>query len=159
VVSHDPDYHDGKLLKFELLEDEGVRAPQDSVETFRKDTPLAQKFTGIDRQLTAAAEMAKSQPKGIYSVTMEFPSERKALEELVQAKAEAKDILRMTFIETKVRMKAPWLLTLYFEVTEKQAELLKQHYPTGTMAYIGKATVETVKGTKPSTDGKKKTTK
>jgi hypothetical protein len=155
VVSHDPAYLEGKLLKFELLEDEGVRAPQDTIEPSRKDTPLALKFAGFDRQLTNAAEQAKTQPKGLYAVTMELPSEQKALEEWVQAKAESKDILRMKFVEAKVRMESPWILTLYFEVTEKQAELLKQHYPLATMTYVGKAKDDSAAGTKPSTDGKK----
>lgn len=147
VVSHDPTYHDGKLLRFELLEDEGVVAPQDTLPPQRHETPLGLKFAGFDRQLTAAAEAAKKQPKNVYAVAFTFDNEHKALTELMAARKESADILRMRMIEFRVGTTSPVSLTLFFEITEEQSNLLKQHYPNGTLTYISKAKVEAVADT------------
>jgi energy-coupling factor transporter ATP-binding protein EcfA2 len=145
-VSHDATYHDGKLLKFELFEDEGDVAPQDTIAPSKNDTPLAMKFAGFDRQVTAAAARAKGQPKSTYSVTLAVDSRLKALEEWQAAESESSSILRMDFVDAKVRMKAPWAVTFYYEVTEEQAELLKQHYPNGQVTFVGKASVPPADG-------------
>ncbi|MBU6451130.1 MAG: AAA family ATPase [Cyanobacteria bacterium REEB67] len=138
VVSHDPQYHEGKLLKFELLEGEGVVAPQDTIKPSKNDTPLGLKFAGFDRKLSHAATQAKDQPKKLVSVTLELENEKELLEEWVAAKKEAASILQMDFVEARTRMHEPWILTLYYEVTDAQAELLKQHYAQGTFAVVGK---------------------
>jgi len=138
VVSHDPGYAKGELLKFELLEDEGVVASQDTVEAPRKETPLGLKFVGFDRQIKAAAEEAKTETRNLYSVTLDLESEKDALEEWVAAKRESASILLMELVEAKVRMTAPWKLTLYFQVTTKQSQLLKLHYPLAKVAWVGK---------------------
>jgi MoxR-like ATPase len=139
IVSHDPAYHDGKLLKFELYEDEGVRAPQDTIAPSKNDTPLALKHAGFDRQLTAAAEMAKKESKNVYAVALDLDTERLAMKELLAAREESSSILRMKLVEFKARTSAPWTITLYFEATEKQSDLLKKHFPTGSLTFVSKA--------------------
>ncbi|MBS1992643.1 MAG: ATP-dependent Clp protease ATP-binding subunit [Cyanobacteria bacterium SZAS LIN-3] len=137
-VSYDAAYRDGKLLKFELFEDAGVVAPQDTIAPSKKDTPLGLKYAGFDRQITAAAEEAKTEVRNLYSVTIALESEKDALEEWVTAKKEAPSILRMELVEARVAMKAPWSLTLVYQITSKQSQLLKMHYPLATVAYVGK---------------------
>ncbi len=150
VVSHDPEYSGGKLLKFQLFEDEGVRAPQDTLAPSKNDTPLALMHAGRDRQLTAAAAKAKTEPKNVYAVAMEMGSRLQALKEWEIAQRESVEILRMALIEVKVRTTAPWGITLYFEATEQQSELLKKHFPTATLNFVSKA--------KPTEDGGNKGT-
>jgi len=158
IVSHDKTYLKGQLLKFELYEDEGVPAPQDTLEPQRKETPLGLKFR-FDRQLTAAAEHAKTEPKNVYAVTMEMDNEMKVLEELMAARKESASILRMKLVEYKVRTEAPCTLTLYFEVTEEQSNLLKMQYPLAKLTFISKAAPTAVVDTDKGPDGQTKSGK
>ena len=137
-IAYDPQYHGGDLLKFELIEDGAPIAPQDMLAPdAKRDTPLAMKHAAFDRALTNAASSARGAQLKRVSVKLTLPSKLALLQEWASATEEAKEILRMKLVEVHTRMEAPFALTIFYEVSDTQAQLLKAHYAEAEFTVIG----------------------